>query len=293
MTDDPDLTIDDMDPADLLEQAVASLEAGEKEEAAKMYNAAGNIYMSVAEFEEAHKCFEESQRIYKDLKDENGTCDTMYNLGVASINLEKWDEALTSLQSAMNLFEKASNMSGVADAIYGLALANLGHGNFDEAMDYFKKAQKAYKTLENDQGIASVIMDMGAAYADKEDWTNAQTTIKKALKLYEEMGDKSGIADALSLLGDIAETSGDERRSAELFVDAAQNYFEAEIFEISREVLDRAEQKMWDIPKATRRRLRRLIDDLRDALPEEEEVSDDYDGVDEDFDPDLLGIEDD
>jgi tetratricopeptide (TPR) repeat protein len=292
MTEDPDLTIDDMDPAELIEQAAASLEAGEKEEAAKIFNAAGNIYMSVAEFDEAHKCFEESQKIYKELKDENGTCDTMYNLGVASINLERWDEAITSLETAMKLFEKLSNKSGVADAIYGLALANLGNGNFDRAMEYFKQAQKAYKALENDQGMASVVMDMGAAYADKEDWTNAQATIKKALKLYEDMGDKSGIADALSLLGDIAETSGDEKKAAELFVEASQNYYEAEIFDIAHEVLDRAEQKMWDIPKATRRRLRRVIDDLRDMLPEEEEISDD-DDIDKDFDPDLLGIEDD
>jgi tetratricopeptide (TPR) repeat protein len=292
MTEDPDLAIEDMDPAELLEQAAAALESGQKDEAAKMFNAAGNIYMSVEEFEEAHKCFQESQQIYKELKDENGTCDTIYNLGVASINLERWDEALLSLEKAMKLFEKASNKNGVADAIYGLALANLGHGNFDEAMEYFKKAQKAYKALENDQGMASVVMDMGAAYADKEDWTNAQATIKKALKLYEDMGDKEGIADALSFLGDISETSGDEKRSAELFVDAAKNYSEAEIFGIAREVLDRAEQKMWDIPKATRRRLRRMIDDLRDALPEEEEILDDDEG-DEDFDPDLLGIEDD
>jgi tetratricopeptide (TPR) repeat protein len=292
MTEDPELTIDDMDPAELLEQAAASLESGDKDEAAKIFNAAGNIYMSVAEFEEAHKCFEESQKIYKELNDENGTCDTMYNLGVASINLERWDEAIASLETAKKLFEKVSNKSGVADAVYGLALASLGHGNFDEAMEYFKQAQKAYKTLDNDQGIASVIMDMGAAYADKEDWTNAQATIKKALKLYEDMDDKSGIADALSLLGDIAETNGDEKKAAELFVDASQKYFEAEIFDISREVLDRAEQKMWDIPKATRRRLRRVIDDLRDSLPEEEEISDD-DEIDDDFDPDMLGIEDD
>jgi tetratricopeptide (TPR) repeat protein len=292
MTEDPELANDDMDPAELLEQAAASLEAGDKDEAAKIFNAAGNIYMSVAEYDEAHRCFEQSQKIYKELNDENGTCDTMYNLGVASINLERWDEALASLERAKKLFEKASNKSGVADSIYGLALASLGNNNFDQAMEYFKQAQKAYKTLDNDQGIASVIMDMGAAYADKEDWTNAQATIKKALKLYEEMDDKSGIADALSLLGDIAETSGDEKKAAELFVDASQKYFEAEIFDISREVLDRAEQKMWDIPKATRRRLRRVIDDLRDALPEEEEVSDD-DDIDDDFDPDLLGIEDD
>jgi tetratricopeptide (TPR) repeat protein len=293
MTEDPELANDDMDPAELLEQAAASLEAGDKDEAAKIFNAAGNIYMSVAEYDEAHRCFEESQKIYKELNDENGTCDTMYNLGVASINLERWDEALSSLETAKKLFEKASNKSGVADSIYGLALASLGNSNFDQAMEYFKQAQKAYKTLDNDQGIASVIMDMGAAYADKEDWTNAQATIKKALKLYEEMDDKSGIADALSLLGDIAETSGDEKKAAELFVDASQKYFEAEIFDISREVLDRAEQKMWDIPKATRRRLRRVIDDLRDALPEEEEEVSDDDDIDDDFDPDLLGIEDD
>jgi len=281
MTEELDNDLDDLDPAELIEEAIAALEAGDKDDAAKKYNAVGNIYMSVAEFEEAHKCFEEALKIYKDLKDETGVCDTMYNLGVASINLELWDEALTSLESAMKLFDKAANESGSADAVYGLALASLGQGSFDESMAYFKKAQKAYKSLDNIQGIASVIMDMGAAYVDKEDWVTAKATIKKALKMYEEMDDKAGMADAQSLLGDISETNGDEKRAAEMFVDASKNYFDAGIFDISREVLDRAEQKMWDVPKATRRRLRKVIDDLRDNLPDEDEISDDDDDTDD------------
>ena len=274
---------EDMDPAIILEQAAAALEAGEKDTAAKIFNAVGNLYMSVAEFEEAHKCFEDSLKIYQDMKDETGICDTMYNLGVAQINLEHWDEAIATLESAKKIFDKSSNASGSADAIYGLALASLGQGNFDTAMAHFKKAQRAYGTLENQQGVASVIMDMGAAHADKENWPLAETTIKKALKVYREIEDKSGIADACSLLGDIAETNGNQKKAAELFVEAAQNYYESEIFDISREVLERAEQKMWDVPKSTRRRLRRVIDDLVDALPEETEPSDDDDGFDEDL----------
>ena len=289
MAEDQEFDNEDMDPAELIEQAAASLESGDKEEAAKFYNAAGNIYMSVAEFDEAHHCFEESQKIYKELKDETGSSDTLYNLGVACINLERWDEAISSLESAMKLFNKSDNKSGSADAIYGLALANLGKGNFDQAMEDFKQAQKSYKSLDNTQGIASVTMDMGAAYTDKEDWETAKATIKKAQKIYEDMNDKAGLADALSLLGDISETNGDERRAAEYFVEAAQNYYEAEIFDIAREVLDRAEQKMWDIPKATRRRLRKVIDDLHDALPEEEEESDDMN--DDLTDEDLMDLD--
>lgn len=275
--------VEDMDPAVILEQAAAALEAGEKDTAAKMFNAVGNLYMSVAEFDEAHKCFEDSLKIYQDMKDETGICDTMYNLGVAQINLERWDEAIATLESAKKIFDKSSNASGSADATYGLALANLGQGSFDIAMAHFKKAQRAYGTLENQQGVASVIMDMGAAHADKEDWTAADTTIKKALKVYREIEDKSGIADACSLLGDIAETNGNQKKAAELFVEAAQNYYESEIFDIAREVLERAEQKMWDVPKSTRRRLRRVIDDLIDALPEEIEPTEDDDGFDEDL----------
>ncbi len=274
---------EDMDPAIILEQAAAALEAGEKDTAAKMFNAVGNLYMSVAEFDEAHKCFEDSLKIYQDMKDETGICDTMYNLGVAQINLERWDEAIATLESSKKMFDKSSNASGSADATYGLALASLGQGSFETAMTHFKKAQRSYSTLENQQGVASVIMDMGAAHADKENWPLAETTIKKALKVYREIEDKSGIADACSLLGDIAETNGNQKKAAELFVEAAQNYYESEIFDISREVLERAEQKMWDVPKSTRRRLRRVIDDLVDALPEETEPSVDDDGFDEDL----------
>ena len=275
--------IEDMDPAEILERAAQAREAGEKETAAKMFNAVGNIYMSVAEFDEAHKCFNDSIEIYKDLNDETGVCDTMYNLGVAQINLERWDEAIVTLEAAKKKFDKAKNDGGSADVTYGLALANLGQGSFDVALGHFKKAQKAYNTLDNQQGVASVIMDIGAAYVDKEDWTVASTTIKKALKVYREIEDKSGIADALSLLGDIAETGGNQKKAAEHFVEAAQNYYEAEIFDIAREVVERAEQKMWDIPKSTRRRLRRVIDDIIDALPEEIEVVVGDDDVDEDL----------
>jgi tetratricopeptide (TPR) repeat protein len=280
-------SIEDMDPADILEQAAAALEAGEKDTAAKMFNAVGNIYMSVAEFDEAQKCFEDSLKIYQEMKDETGICDTMYNLGVAQINLERWDEAIATLESARKMFDKSKNDSGSADATYGLALASLGQGSFDTAMTHFKKAQRAYTKLENQQGVASVIMDMGAAHVDKEDWTAADTTIKKALKVYREIDDKAGIADACSLLGDIAETNGNQKKAAELFVEAAQNYYESEIFDIAREVLERAEQKMWDVPKSTRRRLRRVIDDLLDALPEQTETLDDGD-----FDEDLLDFQD-
>ncbi len=285
MTEDD---FDDIDPAEILEQAAEALEAGDKDTAAKMFNAVGNIYMSVAEFEEAHKCFEDSLKIYKELKDETGICDTMYNLGVAQINLEQWNEAIETLESARKMFEKSSNNSGAADAIYGLALASLGQGSFDAAMEHFKKAQRAYKTLENEQGVASVIMDMGAAYVDKEDWNEADATIKKALKVYRDIDDKAGIADACSLLGDIAETSGNQKKAAELFVEAAQYYYESEIFDIAREVLERAEQKMWDVPKSTRRRLRRVIDELLDALPEETEPEE---GDDDDFDEDLIDFQ--
>jgi tetratricopeptide (TPR) repeat protein len=281
------IDIEDMDPAEILERAAQAREAGDQDTAAKMFNAVGNIYMSVAEFDEAHNCFNESLDLYKELKDETGVCDTMYNLGVAQINLERWDEAIATLEAAKKMFDKASNDSGAADVTYGLALANLGQGSFDKAMTHFKKAQKAYNKLENQQGVASVIMDMGAAYVDKENWTVAETTIKKALKVYREIEDTAGIADALSLLGDIAETGGNQKKAAELFVEAAQNYYESEIFDISREVVERAEQKMWDIPKSTRRRLRRIIDDLIDALPEEVETPED----DEEFDEDILDLQ--
>ncbi|MHA2024441.1 MAG: tetratricopeptide repeat protein [Candidatus Thorarchaeota archaeon] len=275
--------IEDLDPAEILERAAQALDAGEKDTAAKMFNAVGNLFMSVAEFDEAHKCFTDSIEIYKDLNDETGVGDTMYNLGVAQINLERWDEAVATLEAAKKMFDKASNDSGAADVIYGLALANLGQGSFDTAMGHFKKAQKAYKTLENQQGVASVIMDIGAAYVDKEEWTVAETNIKKALKVYREIEDKAGIADALSLIGDIAEHGGNQKKAAENFVEAAQNYYEAEIFDIAREVVERAEQKMWDIPKSTRRRLRRVIDDIIDALPEEVEAA-----ADDSFDEELL-----
>jgi len=279
--------IEDLDPAEILEKAVEAKEAGNNEVAAKLFNAVGNIYMSVSEFEEAHKCFNESLEIYKEMNDETGVCDTMYNLGVAQINLEHWEKAIVTLEVAKKMFEKSSNDSGTADAQYGLALASLGQGSFDTAMGHFKKAQKAYKVLDNQQGVASVIMDMGAAYVDKEDSTLATTNIKKALKVYREIEDKAGIADALSLLGDIAETSGNQKKAAENFVEAAQNYYEAEIFDIAREVVERAEQKMWDVPKSTRRRLRRVIDDIIDSLPEEIEPEEGDDG----FDEDILDIE--
>ncbi|MGQ4911660.1 MAG: tetratricopeptide repeat protein [Candidatus Thorarchaeota archaeon] len=287
MSSEQEESLDDMDPAEILEGAAKALKEGDKEMAAKLFNAAGNIYMSVAEYEEAHECFEKALNVYKGLDDPSGTTVALYNLGVSQINLERWPEAMQTLSSAMKLFEKASNDSGVADAIYGLALATLGSGDFEGAITHFKKAQRIYRKLGNRQGEAIVLMDMGQAYLDKEDSAAAETTIKKALKIFREIEDKAGIADALSVIGDIAENNGNDKKSAEMFVEAAQNYYEAEIFDIAKEVVERAEQKMWDVPKTTRRRLRKLIDALIDALPDDIGTPSD----DEFDDDELLNIE--
>jgi tetratricopeptide (TPR) repeat protein len=270
---DEEQVVDDLDPALLIEQAAAAQEAGEETIAARIYNAAGNIYMSVAEFEEALVCFEKSLDLYNKLKDETGISDTVYNLGVAQINLERWSDAIETCQKAMDLFQKLGNKDGAADALYGVALASLGQGDFDKAMDFFKKA---------------TLVDIGNAYQDQQNAEQAEKTFKKALKIYRELEDNAGVADVLSLLGEIAETEGNVRKAAECFVEAAQCYLNAEIFDISREVIDRAEQMMWDVPKGTRRRLRPTIDDVRDALPEQDVMDDD------DFDgelPELGGTE--
>ncbi len=66
-------------------------------------------------------------------------------------------------------------------------------------------------------------------------------------------------------------------------MEAAQNYMDAEIFDIAREVVERAEQKMWDIPRSARRRLRKVIDDIIDALPEVEEIEDSEEDIDEEL----------
>ncbi len=278
-----ELSSDIIGPAELLEQATIALDKGDALEAAKLFNTTGNIYMSVTEFQEAAQNFERSLELYQGLKDESGIADSMYNLGVAQINLEQWDAAIKACEASMKLFEKANNKDGTADAMYGLALARLGLGNFEDAMNYFKKAQRVYKTVGNDQAVAVTLMDIGTAQADKEDLEAAAKTFAKALKLYKDLDDKTGIGTAHSLLGDIAELKNNQKKAAEHFVSAAQCYMESEIFDIAREVVERAEAKMWDVPKATRRRLRRVIDDIKDALPEE---------TDEALDDDLLDVSD-
>ncbi len=282
-------SFDDIDPVQLLEAAAAAEQAGDKATAARHYNTVGNVYISVADYEEALTNFQRALSLYRELNDETGISDSTYNLGVAQVNLERWAEAAATLQTAVEIFQKAGKEDGVADALYGLALAKLGLGAFDEAMEILKSAQKVYKAAGNEQGVASTIMDIGTAYADKEDWENAEKAFKRALAIYQELQDNAGIADALSFLGDIAETQDNQKKAAELFVEAAQYYVKAKIFDIAREVIERAEAKIWDIPKSTRRRLRPMIDEVIDALPEEPETESDIE--DADFDESLLDFE--
>ncbi|MHA1742209.1 MAG: tetratricopeptide repeat protein [Candidatus Thorarchaeota archaeon] len=277
---------EEIDPAEVLEMAARAKASGNLAMAARMFNTAGNIYMSVAEYEEALQAFQESLDLYRQAEEEVGAADALYNLGVALINLECWADAAATCDEAVKLFQKISNDAGSADALYGLALAKLGMGEFDEAMSLFKKAQRAYKALGNEQGVATIVMDMGNAYADREDWVNAEKSFKKALKIYQELGDPAGIADAYSLIGDIAEINNNQRKAAESFVEAAEHYLKADLADVAREAVERAESKLWDIPKSTRRRLRKRIDDIIDALPEETAPSDDDEGFDDllDFD---------
>ena len=233
--------------------------------ASQMHIEKGLVLTRMGRHNEAAELYKKALENYEKLGDESGIADSAYNLCIALSNMGENKEAIKNGERALKIYQKHKMPEYVVDTTYALGLAYLGEQS-EKGIELLNQAFKDYRKLKNEEALASVLLDLGNAQMDLENPDEALEYYKKALKKFGELNDNISYADTLVCMAEILEEKEQPVKAADNYVKAIEIYVKEDLKETAEDYIKRVENMLWDLSKTSRRRIRNLLDDLKDNL---------------------------
>ena len=266
---------------DLYQKALEAIQGSNTIENANLNTEIGLFLDELREAKLAIQFHTAALELIKASDNPNDIADINYNLCVSYINDDNPEKAEEHAQEAYKSYQKQKNVEGETDSLYALGLTYNLKKDYEKALDFLTQALKSYRKSKQVEGITSVLLDLGNVYIELENYEKAIKQYKAAEKYSIELDDKGGIGDALTCIGKVYEEKEDMPRCYTYYVNAAEFYIQVELFDLAKENLDIVEPNIMSLPKATRKRLRNKIWDLKALLPKKIEKPVDKDKKEE------------
>jgi len=272
-----------------IEKAISLREQGNVEEALEAYNKiaklleeegdilnAANAYLEMGlllnengEDEKALEWHKKAFNSFNEQKDERTALVAIY-LCVTLTNLGDHEEAINFGLQSLKIYETMKNeegLAGMAEAYYALALAKTeSNETQEEAIQYFHKALEINNKLKNKEAISSINNELGNIFLTLDKLEEAMIHFKKALDLYKKLDDIEGMASTFVNIAEVYEIKEDYRNAGFNFLKAAEQFIECNLPDLAEEFIARTDSLLSELPKSTRRTIRKKIDELNNKI---------------------------
>ncbi len=142
----------------------------------------GRYLVSISEFDNAIKLYEEYNRKKKDVR-------ILERLGMAYYGKSKFSKAVKILNETLDVAKKSNNIKKEAEILRNLGLIFWKMGDTDKSLEHSEKALELFGTLGDTTSEAHVIANMGNAYLNLNRYDEALKCYDKALTVANEIGD--------------------------------------------------------------------------------------------------------
>ncbi len=153
----------------------------------------------------ASVAYEESIRIFKNIKDIAGQARGYNNLGNINRVNGKYDVAITYLLKALKLFRlaKGDRRRDIANAYNNLGNTYDDKGDYNHALKYLFTALNIRKKLNGKKDIASSYNNIGIIYEHKGDYGKSLKNHFESLKISEQIADSLAISYSYQNIGNV------------------------------------------------------------------------------------------
>lgn len=206
----------------LNEQGLAMRRAlGDKSGMAACLNNLGNVASDQGDNELARIYHTESLEIARELGIPWKLVAALGNLGVAETNLGNLDRARELLNESLEVSRYEEGSHGNADALNNLAVVERYLGNYAEARKYLAESFSVNRALNHQGGMVHVILNLGLIDGDEGLYEDARQRLREGLPLAAELNDRRSAAEFLEGLANVAGSTGNPRKGAQLYGAAA------------------------------------------------------------------------
>lgn len=161
----------------------------------------GNQQYEAGNLEEALKLWQKARSQYQQLQDRSGEASALANIGATYSLMERYREAVTTLEGLIPIAQALNLTRMEAEAQGNLGLAYKSLGNYSQAIEAHRKAGKLMQGLGDRKGLGQVLLNLGNAFEAVADYDKAKMAYEQSLRLAQQTGDQLGEAIAQSNLG--------------------------------------------------------------------------------------------
>jgi tetratricopeptide (TPR) repeat protein len=141
--------------------------------------------------------------IFRSLANEHGEAHCLLELGDGALTMSNYEEALKRFQEARAIFDEIKDSTSAANSIVRMALVRRERSEYEEAQKLYEEALTIFQASKADALAANCVRLLGDLQRKQSNFDRARAYYEEALKLYRNINNKSGIANLLFALGDL------------------------------------------------------------------------------------------
>jgi signal transduction histidine kinase len=143
-------------------------------------------YCNKGKFDAAQQALENSEQLFKQLKDSTGFARLYSGYGTMFGMQARYDSAIFYFQKVIDAAQRENDKSLLSTAYHNISISYYMQSNYSEALMYQQKALQFAEELHDVALQAKVLMNMGLAYTSLDDTTRAERSFLKAIVLAQK-----------------------------------------------------------------------------------------------------------
>jgi tetratricopeptide (TPR) repeat protein len=179
-----------------------SRKIGKSQKQASDNRVLGDIYHSLAQYEQAIDCFQQAVKIFDEIGDLQGKSDALRGLGSAYYLQGNNRQALKHYLLSGKIAHKISYPDGESKALGNLANVYRQLGKYERAIQYCQQDLKIVRKTGNSQGEGYALCTLGNCYSQLGKYEQAIDHHQRSLEIAKRNDNRLGQCYALCGLGD-------------------------------------------------------------------------------------------
>ena len=162
----------------------------------------GFLSQSLGDMDEASIHFNESLKLYIELKDEMGIANCYNNIGYVYEVKGDVSKGLNYYYKSLEIRDSINDLFGIANSLNNIGYVFMNQGSDAQALEYFLKSLAIREELGDQESISILLNNIGLCYEDQGDFVNAINYFNRSLEIDTKTENKEGIAVGYSNIGD-------------------------------------------------------------------------------------------
>ncbi len=178
---------------DIEKSLVYATEAAEKSDVlnyiegkAEAIRLIGRYYLTLSDYTEAERYFNEAFLLFQETGDQQGLYRTLNNIGIVHYYRGDLSRSFDYYQRSLEIALGRGDNDGVSAAYNNLGLIHLQQENYEEALNSFNRALTLNVEANDIRGSASTLNNIGNLYLATGDHVKARENLERALLLSVE-----------------------------------------------------------------------------------------------------------